>query len=459
MSATKEITNKPAIAAIAENSDPNRAGEAIRRAVELAGGMEWLEPGQKVVIKPALNSAGKFPFTSSPIACAELVRMCLERGAAKVYVADEMGFEHTMTKHWKTGKFAGFEKDKTIQAFKKTGIFDAVMQVAEELDARDRVHITTFREHGWRRHEFSTWIGEDPKSGTTLHSQWARDQLKQVEKMCGTTVKRKYIPRHFDLRLKKSVPGLFVPNLLDEVDHIINLFRVSAHVWSHYTMAIKNWVGIMRPDDRVWMHQFNYLKNNRHIPYGLDEDAPIRSEPLYHELLADLHLPHIEKERLCVADATQIVLTGGPDDTDRLFCNANLMLATQDLIAADVVSLAILRYGTLKATDGLLGKYGPQPGSWKEAIKEAYKDLRWPEEGKNVFRGTDSKLCDPEFSNWDWVAVQRARELGLGIGGPNELQLVFADEDSPFAVCGEKRDWLTADSLRPPRYNLLDKDA
>ena len=78
-------------AAIAENADSSRVGEAIRRVVELTGGMDWLQPGQTVVIKPALNSAGLFPFTASPVSCAELVRMCLEGGAAKVTVADEMG--------------------------------------------------------------------------------------------------------------------------------------------------------------------------------------------------------------------------------------------------------------------------------------------------------------------------------------------------------------------------------
>ena len=135
-------------AAVAENADLSRTGEAIRRAVELTGGIDWLEPGQTVVIKTSLNSTGQFPFTASPASCAELVRMCLEKGAAKVYVADEMGFEHTMTKHWKTGKFAGFDKDHTIQSFKKTGIYDAVVKVGDELDASDRIHLTTFREEG-----------------------------------------------------------------------------------------------------------------------------------------------------------------------------------------------------------------------------------------------------------------------------------------------------------------------
>ena len=83
------------------------------------------------------------------------------------------------------------------------------------------------------------------------------------------------------------------------------------------------------------------------------------------------------------------------------------------------------------------------------------RDLRWPEEGgKNVFRGTDAKLCDPAFSNWDWVAIQRARELGLGAMGPDDLQLVFDETDSPFAVSREKRDWIIEDALRPPKCIL-----
>lgn len=442
--------------AVAENADQDKTGSAIRRVVELAGGMDWLEAGQTVVIKPALNSAGQFPFTASPSACAELVRMCLERGAAMVFVADEMGFEHTMLKHWKTGKYAGYDKDRTVQAFQKSGIADAVNQVGDELDARDRIHITTFREDGWRKHEFT---GQD----STLSREWVRKQLKQADELAsGRKARRAYIPRLFDGRYvpqlvrprsRRAVSGLYVPVLLDKADHIINVFRISTHVWSQFTMAIKNWFGIMRPDDRVWMHQLNYLRNHRHIVNGLGHDHPIRTEPPYHEQLADLHLAHTAKERLCVADASQIILTGGPDQTDRPFCQTNLVLAASDIIAADVVSLAILRYGAMKAPDGLLGQAEPQPAGWLDAIRSKYKDLRWPEE-EHIFRGTDSKLCDPEFSNWDWVAIQRARELGLGAAGPDDLCLIFPEEGAPFEVSREKRAWITDDALRPPKYNL-----
>ena len=451
MKSTSGRTRRTGTAAIAENADPARAEAAIRRVVELSGGMDWLKPGASVVIKPALNSSHAFPFTASPASCAALVRMCLERGAKQVWVADETGFEHTMLKHWKTGHFAGFEKDHTIKSFKKTGIYDAVRAVGDELGATDRIHITTFREHGWRRHALSTSRKES--GGFALHNEWVREQLKGAEKLGGGQARRRYLPRLFDRTPGGSKAGLWVPSLLDEADHIINVFRISTHVWSQFTMAIKNWVGIMRPDDRVWMHQLNYLKNNRHSRHGLGWDHPIRSEPLYHEQLAELHIAHAHKERLCVADATQVIVTGGPDGTDRPLCRANLVLAATDIVAADVAALAILRWGTMKAPDGLHGRYEPQPSGWLEAASGLIKDLRWPK-GKHVFRGTDGKLCDPGFSNWDWVAIQRARELGLGVERPADLDLRFEAGSSRFAVSKEKRAWVAEDVSRGPRYDL-----
>ena len=76
-----------------------------------------------------------------------------------------------MTKHWKTGSFAGFDKDHTIKTFKKTGIYDAVVNIGNEMDAKDRIHITTFREDGWRRHEFLAEDDENLSKGTHLSAK------------------------------------------------------------------------------------------------------------------------------------------------------------------------------------------------------------------------------------------------------------------------------------------------
>ena len=44
--------------------------------------------------------------------------------------------------------------------------------------------------------------------------------------------------------------------------------------------------------------------------------------------------------------------------------------------------------------------------------------------------------------------------MGLGVGGPDDLRLVFEEGDGPFAVSKEKRDWITEDALRAPTCKL-----
>ena len=90
----------------------------------------------------------------------------------------------------------------------------------------------------------------------------------------------------------------------------------------------------------------------------------------------------------------------------------------------------------------------------RQQLKGAEKWSGGKARRKYLPRLFDAKLCDPEFSNWDWVAIQRARELGLGVMSPDDLQMVFDKKDSPFAVSSEKRDWITEDALRKPKYKL-----
>ena len=69
-----------------------------------------------------------------------------------------------------------------------------------------------------------------------------------------------------------------------------------------------------------------------------------------------------------------------------------------------------------------------------------------------LMRGTDTKLCDPNFSNWDWVAL-RARELGLGASLPGDVGLHFA-KDAGFAVTDAARSWIQEDALRTPQHAI-----
>jgi len=60
----------------------------LRRAVALAGGLDFIAPGDSVLLKVALNSPNPFPATTSPEVVAELTALLKEQGAGTVYVGD-----------------------------------------------------------------------------------------------------------------------------------------------------------------------------------------------------------------------------------------------------------------------------------------------------------------------------------------------------------------------------------
>lgn len=155
-----------------------------------------------------------------------------------------------------------------------------------------------------------------------------------------------------------------------------------------------------------------------------------------------------------MADAGKTILSGGPDGSDCPFHEPRVILATNDLVAADVLGLAVLRYGIIEAPDGLQGHIHPQPRGWIEAGYDFFNELDLPPMEKRLFRGTDVKLADRQFSNWDWVAVQRARELGLGALRPDDVRLHFAETVTPFEVPDPIRAWIAEEVRRTPRFEV-----
>lgn len=421
--------------------------DAVKRAVMLAGGTPWLKRGDTVLLKVAHNSANPYPFTASPAACVTLARMFLEAGAKRVYVADVMGIDATLVPGRGTleSPFGGpfdASSDATIAAFKKSGLYDAlVAEFGASNIGRDRaIHITSFREDGWSAVETSSLT---PDGKPRLVSDWVRAQLAKAESWTGGRPLAPFTPRAFDAE-KGGRAGLWVPNLMLDVDHVVDVFRVSTHVMSHYSLSLKNWIGTMRPDDRVWMHQLGYLKNDR----GVGDD-PIRSEPPYNEIIAELHLATRGRERLYVADATEIIASGGPDGVDRGTYPANTIVAATDPISADVVGLSLIRLAVLASTleGGLGGVCLPPPQDMQTLVLAdlVANVIPW----RGPMRGNDAKFCDTTFSPWDWIAVQRARELRIGALRPADVDLRISDE-----VSATRRAFLSKDALLPPARAL-----
>ncbi len=116
--------------------------------------------------------------------------------------------------------------------------------------------------------------------------------------------------------------GFTVPKILNEVDYVISMPVIKTHSIATFTMAIKNWVGILEPLQRTTdLHLFNSNKD------------------IFGHMLAELHLARVPD--FIIMDGTKVFVEGGP--TEGKAVEADLIVASNDIIANDVVGLAILK--------------------------------------------------------------------------------------------------------------------
>ena len=117
--------------------------------------------------------------------------------------------------------------------------------------------------------------------------------------------------------------GITLPNVLREVDHIVSMPRCSRHALLGNSLAIKSVVGYMRYDTRLEYH---------HDAKTIQEKtAEANTVPTL-----------LQKQRLVVTAADKILATLGPDLGHVFAPQQGLVIASQSMIAHDLVSLAWL---------------------------------------------------------------------------------------------------------------------
>src|SRR5262249_57517966 len=62
--------------------------DAVRKAVKLAGGMDFIKEGQTVLIKPNVTGAKTSPTTTNPEVLYATIKLVAERGPKRILVAD-----------------------------------------------------------------------------------------------------------------------------------------------------------------------------------------------------------------------------------------------------------------------------------------------------------------------------------------------------------------------------------
>ncbi len=167
-----------------------------------------------------------------------------------------------------------------------------------------------------------------------------------------------------DLPQGQFLKKVYISEVLFQVDRIINLPVIKTHRSATYSIALKNFVG---------------ATHFRQRPYFVDRAH-------WEEVIAELNLAYTPD--LNIVDGTRVMVEGGP--WKGMVRDANLIIATGDRIAADVVGLGILKH------------YSELP-----QIKEV--DV------------------------WEQRQVKRAMELGLGITKGSEIGLEEMDLDPGIA--------------------------
>lgn len=267
-------TRSVSVIGVPRDSSPEAVGAAVRRAAETVTDFRWLSRGDRVLIKPVCNSPNPYPATTDPVALHAMIRLLLDRGAGQVTVADMSGVQ-----------FVRFSPDKLTGSSRKLMTRSGMASAIEEGGAR----LHAFEEPGWDGfHE------ENPTGG----SRW-------------------------------SAP-VMMPDLLNEVDHLVLMPRCGRHILAGSTLGLKAAVGWWRHDSRLLFHT---------------EGASLPGKAAEANTVPSL----LDKQRLVLTSATKVMTTFGPDTGYVMAPDTGLIIASASVVAHDMVSLAWLhenRQGT-----------------------------------------------------------------------------------------------------------------
>lgn len=125
-------------------------------------------------------------------------------------------------------------------------------------------------------------------------------------------------------KVKKSwKKDILIPKILQKIDHIVLLPRTGRHVLTGSSLGLKAVVGYMRTDSRLEFH---------------------RDASTFHAKIAEANtLPTLlDKQRLVLTLADKVLSTFGPDTGYVASPEVGLVIASESIVAHDMVSLAWL---------------------------------------------------------------------------------------------------------------------
>ncbi len=241
---------------------------AVQSAMQAVTDFSWLKSGDSVFVKVASNSDYGPPSVTSPAVLEGVVRLLKDYGAGTIYVGDMSGAQYV--RHLADGTIgstrANMQKNGLLAAAEATG---ATIHCFEEVPF-DRAYVpgVPVGDHHWG------------------------DELQVAE-------------------------------ILDRVDHVVNLPRLGKHVLAGASLGLKNAVGWISDHSRMVLH---------------------RDGATFQEKIAELNtIPQLAgKMRLTLTLADQILTTYGPDAGYHLPLSHPLIVASDDVVSHDQIALLTL---------------------------------------------------------------------------------------------------------------------
>jgi uncharacterized protein (DUF362 family) len=263
----RNVGTQVAIAGVPSGASDQALKRAVGETARAATDFGWLASGDSVLIKPALNSGNPYPATTSPEGIGAIVELLKEKGAGRVIVSDMAGIEHVKLT---PDKLVGSSRE----LMRASGMAQAALEAGAELHFPE--------EAGW-----DAFFEDHP----------------------------------LDASFWKG--GINMPNILQEVDHIVLMPRCSRHPLLGSSLGMKSAVGYWRTDSRLEYHKIA---------------STIQEKTADANTVTCLR----EKQRLVLTTATQIITTKGPDDGFVAKPETGLVIASESIVAHDMVSLAWL---------------------------------------------------------------------------------------------------------------------
>jgi len=291
--------------------------DAVRAAVELSGGMDFIKAGQTVLIKPNVTGGAKNPTTTSAEVLYAVIKLVAEHGPKRIIVADRC-FSPLFVRDPELALTA----PKTIDVMKKAGHLDAVNQAISDVKA--------------------------PVVAVGLEDAAQEFELLGLPR--NTPHWRKVKPE-----LATHWPdGFELAELLFAVDHVINVPVIKTHFQAWFTMSMKAFVGMSHHRSRREFHSslggegnndlFDQKKSGRRRRRGeAGRKEEIAEVQPFVNRISELNLGI--RPALNILDGTQSFVFGGPSHGDSV--DPKLVVASRDRVAADATGIAVLkRYGT-----------------------------------------------------------------------------------------------------------------